>query len=209
MTAPRILMCPPDFYGIHYEINPWMDMSRQVDHAVAVSQWHSLYAHIQAAGAKVSLLKPVEGLPDLMFTANAAMIYRRQALVSRFRHRQRQGEEPHNRHWFFEHGLEIAQRRGERRGTERAGAQIRRVVEAQEQKLHEGCIQSSRVTSVDPSNRATMHVFGSDAPNSGCQDVGSRSMLAACWKLIVARPLGQSSTMRPAGSTAAATPGCR
>ena len=26
---PHILMCPPDFYGIHYEINPWMDMSRQ------------------------------------------------------------------------------------------------------------------------------------------------------------------------------------
>jgi len=22
--TPRILMCPPDFYGIEYEINPWM-----------------------------------------------------------------------------------------------------------------------------------------------------------------------------------------
>ena len=30
----------------------------------------------EAAGAKVSLLEPVEGLPDLVFTANAAMIYR-------------------------------------------------------------------------------------------------------------------------------------
>ena len=28
MRQPRILMCPPDFYGIEYEINPWMSRSR-------------------------------------------------------------------------------------------------------------------------------------------------------------------------------------
>jgi arginine dihydrolase len=77
---PHILMCPPDFYGIHYEINPWMDMSRQADHAVAVDQWQSLHRHILDAGARVSQLEPVQGLPDLVFTANAAMIYRGDAL---------------------------------------------------------------------------------------------------------------------------------
>jgi N-dimethylarginine dimethylaminohydrolase len=100
-------MCPPDYYGIHYEINPWMDMSRQAEHAVAVQQWRSLHAHIEAAGSQVSLLEPVEGLPDLVFTANAAMIYRNHALASRFRHRQRQGEEPYNRRWFAGHGFEV------------------------------------------------------------------------------------------------------
>lgn len=105
---PHILMCPPDFYGIHYEINPWMDMSRQAEHAVAVEQWHALHRHILDAGANVSLITPVEGLPDLVFTANAAMIFREQALLSRFRHRQRQGEEPYNRRWFEEHGFAIA-----------------------------------------------------------------------------------------------------
>jgi len=100
-------MCPPDFYGIHYEINPWMDMSRQADHGVAVEQWQALHQHILDAGARVSLLTPVEGLPDLVFTANAAMIFHRQALLSRFRHRQRQGEEPYNRRWFSENGFEV------------------------------------------------------------------------------------------------------
>jgi N-dimethylarginine dimethylaminohydrolase len=108
-------MCPPDFYGIHYEINPWMDMSRQSEHAVAIEQWTALHRHIVAAGARVSQLEPVAGLPDLVFTANAAMIYARgtdnpvrpTALMSRFRHRQRQGEEPYNRRWFSEHGFEI------------------------------------------------------------------------------------------------------
>jgi N-dimethylarginine dimethylaminohydrolase len=109
MTAPQphILMCPPDFYGIHYEINPWMDMSRQSERAVAVEQWNALHAHITAAGAKVSTLKPVEGLPDLVFTANAAMVFKQQALLSHFRHRQRQGEEPYNRQWLSEHDFEV------------------------------------------------------------------------------------------------------
>ena len=25
-TRPRILMCPPDYFGIEYEINPWMNV---------------------------------------------------------------------------------------------------------------------------------------------------------------------------------------
>jgi len=106
---PHILMCPPDFYGIHYEINPWMHMSRQAEHAVAVEQWHALHQHITSAGARVSLLDPVAGLPDLVFTANAAMIFRQQALLSRFRHRQRQGEEPYNRKWLGENGFEVVE----------------------------------------------------------------------------------------------------
>jgi arginine dihydrolase len=106
-AQPHILMCPPDYYGIHYEINPWMDMSRQAEHAVAVSQWHALHQNIVDGGAKTSLLKPIDGLPDLVFTANAAMIFRSKALISRFRHRQRQGEEPYNRRWLSENGFEI------------------------------------------------------------------------------------------------------
>jgi N-dimethylarginine dimethylaminohydrolase len=82
-------------------------MSRQADHAVAVEQWRRLYALIQQAGVKVSLLEPVPGLPDLVFTANAGMIFKRKALVSRFRYRQRQGEEPYNRRWFTENGFEV------------------------------------------------------------------------------------------------------
>lgn len=108
-SQSHILMCPPDFYGIHYEINPWMDMSRQSEHEVAVSQWRALHQHVLRCGAQVSTLTPVDGLPDLVFTANAAMIFRRQALISRFRHRQRQGEEPHNRKWLAEHGFEIVE----------------------------------------------------------------------------------------------------
>jgi len=126
---PHILMCPPDFYGIEYEINPWMNTERQADHPAAVEQWNVLRSHIEAAGARVSLLEPVQGLPDLVFTANAAMVFARRmdnpvrqsannsgptdkivhptAVLARFRHSQRQGEEPHDRRWLTVHGFEV------------------------------------------------------------------------------------------------------
>ncbi|MBW3598176.1 MAG: amidinotransferase [Planctomycetes bacterium] len=106
-AQPHILMCPPVFYAIEYEINPWMNRQRQADHDLAVRQWNGLFAALSDAGAKISLLTPVRGLPDLVFTANAGMIFRRTAVLSRFRFEQRQGEEAHDARWFSDHGFEI------------------------------------------------------------------------------------------------------
>lgn len=107
MSEPWILMCPPDFYGIEYEINPWMSRSRASDRDTAVAQWHALREALAAAGAKVSLLEPQSGLPDLVFTANAALVYRRTAILSRFRHRERQGEEPIDEAWLTAAGFTV------------------------------------------------------------------------------------------------------
>jgi N-dimethylarginine dimethylaminohydrolase len=104
---PRLLMCPPDFYGIQYEINPWMNTARQADHALAGQQWLALRELLVEAGATIVEVSPVEGLPDMVFTANAALIYQRQAVVSRFRHVQRQGEEEHFRRWLQAHEFDV------------------------------------------------------------------------------------------------------
>jgi N-dimethylarginine dimethylaminohydrolase len=102
----RILMCPPDYYGIHYEINPWMSRERQSDAAVANQQWEGLRRILSEAGAQIPILPPVEGLPDMVFTANAAMIYRRVAVMARFRHPERQGESPYDAAWLRADGFE-------------------------------------------------------------------------------------------------------
>jgi N-dimethylarginine dimethylaminohydrolase len=102
-------MCPPDHYGIHYEINPWMNRERQTDHELAVEQWNQLRDILADAGAEIESLQPVKGLPDLVFTANAAMIYEHRAILSRFRHEQRQGEEEHDAAWLWDHGFTVEQ----------------------------------------------------------------------------------------------------
>ena len=38
MEPARILMCPPDFYGIEYEINPWMNRQVASDPSVSAGQ---------------------------------------------------------------------------------------------------------------------------------------------------------------------------
>jgi len=113
-------MCPPDHYGIEYEINPWMSRERQADQPLAAKQWRSLRDILAGLGVEILLLDAVPGLPDLVFTANAALIYGRRAILSHFRHSQRQGEEPLCAAWFDKHGFTV-ERLPEGRHFEGAG----------------------------------------------------------------------------------------
>jgi N-dimethylarginine dimethylaminohydrolase len=106
LTRPTILMCPPDFYGIEYEINPWMSRSRSSDSQRARDQWQALFDLLSGLGTEIKLMTPVKGLPDLVFTANAALIWRAVAYLARFRHSARQGETPCDEAWFRENGFE-------------------------------------------------------------------------------------------------------
>jgi N-dimethylarginine dimethylaminohydrolase len=106
-SQPHILMCPPDFYGIEYEINAWMSRARPAESAVAREQWEGLRRTLETAGATISLVEPRPGLPDLVFTANAAIIYRELAVLAHFRHRERQGEQPYFEAWLAGHGFRV------------------------------------------------------------------------------------------------------
>lgn len=99
-------MCPPEYYGIEYEINPWMSRSQQSDLPLARQQWESLYQLLQSQNASIELMTPVKGLPDLVFTANAGLIWKDRVLLSLFRHAARQGETPLDRDWFQKAGFE-------------------------------------------------------------------------------------------------------
>ena len=105
-SRPTILMCAPDFYGIEYEINPWMSRSRASDDLRARAQWKALHELLSSLGADIRLQPPVKRLPDLVFTANAALIWRNVAYLARFRHAARQGETAHDETWFRENGME-------------------------------------------------------------------------------------------------------
>ncbi|MBY0527676.1 MAG: amidinotransferase [Gemmataceae bacterium] len=107
MRQPRILMCPPDYYGIEYEINPWMSRSRGSDTSLAHQQWHKLHATLGELGVQVELMLPQKGLPDLVFTANAGLVFGKRFFSSRFRHEVRARETPHDDAWFAAHGFTV------------------------------------------------------------------------------------------------------
>jgi N-dimethylarginine dimethylaminohydrolase len=107
MASPRILMCPPDHYGIEYEINPWMNRSLGAVRAVAFTQWTTLRDTLVSLGVSVEALTPVPGLPDLVFTANAGLMFGNRFLSSRFKHEVRAKESPVFDAWFAAHGFEV------------------------------------------------------------------------------------------------------
>jgi N-dimethylarginine dimethylaminohydrolase len=105
--TPRILMCPPDHYGIEYEINPWMNRSLGAVRELAFRQWRELRDTLVGLGVVVEVLTPQPGLPDLVFTANAGLVYRGRFLSSRFRHEVRARESPVFDAWFAAHGFGV------------------------------------------------------------------------------------------------------
>jgi len=102
-----ILMCRPEFFGVEYEINPWMHVANAVDRNRAMQQWEALQRAYVELGQDVVLAEPVPGLPDMVFTANAGVVWDGTAVLSRFRHPERQGEEVLWEKAFESQGFEV------------------------------------------------------------------------------------------------------
>lgn len=107
-TMSRLLVCSPDYFGIEYEINPWMRVSNTADLPRARAQWHDLMHELEhTIGLTLERMEPIAGLPDMVFTANAGVLYGQRAVPSRFRHPERQREERYFEQWFRGHGYEV------------------------------------------------------------------------------------------------------
>ena len=108
MTEPiRILMCAPDHYDVDYVINPWMEGNiHKSSQDKAVEQWSKLN-HVLNNIAKVDLVQGQKGVPDMVFTANAGLVLGDNAVLSRFYHPERQGEEPYFKEWFENNGFNV------------------------------------------------------------------------------------------------------
>ncbi len=107
MRRLRFLMCPPVHFGVEYVINPWMEGQIHATNAkLASSQWSRLHA-LLSEHAEVASLPAVQGLPDLVFTANAAVIKGRTAVLSSFRFPERQPESQHFANWLAADGFKV------------------------------------------------------------------------------------------------------
>ena len=103
----RILMCPPDHYDVDYVINPWMEGNiHKSSRDRAVEQWQKLHQVLKDV-AIVDLVDPAKGWPDMVFTANAGLVLGTNVVLSRFFHKERQGEEPYFKTWFEENGFTV------------------------------------------------------------------------------------------------------
>ncbi|MBW8804790.1 MAG: amidinotransferase [Catenulispora sp. 13_1_20CM_3_70_7] len=105
-TPRRYLMCPPDHFAVTYAINPWMHPENPVDASLAALQWESLRDAYLDLGHQVETIKPVEGLPDMVFAANGATVVAGKVLAASFRNEERRAEGAAYREWFRRAGYD-------------------------------------------------------------------------------------------------------
>ncbi len=105
----RYLMCRPEHFTVSYTINPWMEPANPTDTALAVRQWQVLYDTYIALGHEVHLIDPIEGLPDMVYTANGGFVIDNVAYGAKFRFQERVPEGPAFMDWFRDNGYEVAE----------------------------------------------------------------------------------------------------
>jgi arginine dihydrolase len=109
----RFLLCRPVHFTVAYEINPYMHVQVHPDPDVALAEHDNLVTTLQAAGAELEFMEPVDGLPDLVFTANAGVVDGHRFVPSLFRHPERQGETPYDNAWFSAAGFCVTELPGD------------------------------------------------------------------------------------------------
>ncbi len=102
-----ILMCPPTYFTVDYVINPWMAGHEDtMSLELAQEQWQRLHDAISEY-ANVVTMDPQPDLPDMVFTANAGVVYGRKAIASHFMPQERRAEESHFKKWFRDNGFDL------------------------------------------------------------------------------------------------------
>ncbi len=103
----RLLMCPPLYYGIEPE-DPRIGRSRQGNPQTAQEQWRALYRLLEDnLDMEIVLLEPRAGLPDMVFTANAGLVWGNKFIAGNLRDEARRAEAPAFENWFQVRGYEI------------------------------------------------------------------------------------------------------
>lgn len=103
----RILVCNPAYYGVTYKINPWMKPEKPTNRKIANYQWLDLVQLLVTNGVQVFQMQGTDGLPDIVFTANAGTVFENKVVLSNFTHPQRQPEKEFYRTYFRALGFEI------------------------------------------------------------------------------------------------------
>src|ERR1700736_3273798 len=105
----HVLLCPPTYFDVVDEKNPYMSGKAPVDKVKARAQWKALCSALEQSGCHVETIDPVPDLEDMVFAANQVFVGYSEAtgkfiVPSRMVYASRQREVPHFVEWFRERG---------------------------------------------------------------------------------------------------------
>lgn len=106
-SMKKVLLCPPTYYNIEYEINPWMHVENKVNKEKVLQEYEELKKTYESLGLEVLEIEPVKGLPDMVYAANIGFPLGDKFVVSNFRYPQRQEESKYAKKFFENLGFKI------------------------------------------------------------------------------------------------------
>ena len=63
----HVLLCPPAYFDVIDQKNPYMSEKIPVDHIRAQRQWQALRSALEQAGCQVETIPPAPDLEDMVF----------------------------------------------------------------------------------------------------------------------------------------------
>jgi N-dimethylarginine dimethylaminohydrolase len=111
---PSVLLCPPNYFDVIDQKNPYMSLEHAIDRAKARTQWENLCSVLQQNGCEIETIDPVEGLEDMVFAANQLFAgdkpgYGKFVVPSRMVYPSRQREVPFYVEWCRSRGYRVVE----------------------------------------------------------------------------------------------------
>jgi len=107
----KVLMVKPTYFDIEYSINPHMlnenGELHKIDKALAMSQWNNVKEAFEKAGTDVLVMEGVQGLPDMVFSANHAVVIKDIIVMGNYYSEFRKKETEHFEAFYNSKQLEV------------------------------------------------------------------------------------------------------
>jgi N-dimethylarginine dimethylaminohydrolase len=104
----ELLVSDATHFRVDYEINPYMHTEIQPDRAMAVAEHEAIVAAHRAAGRRVEYLPSAPECPDMVFTANTAVVRGHRAVLGH-PPPERKAELPYVQDWLIRRGFDVVE----------------------------------------------------------------------------------------------------
>lgn len=98
----KILICPPTFFDIDYEINPWMHIEQKVDREGVAAAYEELKNAYRSLPVELYEMTPEKGLPDMVYMADCGHVVGDTFISASFRFPERRREAEVAQKWMQE-----------------------------------------------------------------------------------------------------------
>jgi N-dimethylarginine dimethylaminohydrolase len=107
MNTKKLLLCPPTYYDIEYEINPWMHVENKVNQSSVHAEYAALRAAYKNLGLEFSEIDQVDGLPDMVYSANFGFPTETMFIKSNYKYDERKKEADYAAEYFAARDFEV------------------------------------------------------------------------------------------------------